>query len=357
MEPNPNSNGTKAAGWLVALLLLCCAVTMPLLACAHRFVTTPVAPAEPVEITIPAGASFRWTAKELARRHVVDDELSFRVLAWIRGAEKHIKAGRYLFDKAATPDVVLARLTSGDVFIEKITIPEGYTIHDVAKRLAEKGRGTPDSILKIMEDPEFIRTAGLAGETSLEGYLFPATYDLPDGLSTEDFLKTMVREFLGRLNPALRQAAQERGLTLHQWVTLASIIQKESGKEEEMPLISAVFHNRLKLGMPLQADPTVIYGLKKFEGKLTKRDLAADSPYNTYQIAGLPPGPIANPGLAALSAAVCPAPVEYLYFVARGDGYHSFSGTLDEHNEAVRRYRKLQAERRAALPDNEAARK
>ena len=356
MEPNPNSNGTKAAGCLAVLLLLC-AVTMPLLVCAHRFVTTPLAPAEPVEITIPAGASFRWTAKELARQHVVDNSLYFRLLAWFRGAEKRIKAGRYLFAKEATPDVILARLTSGDVFIERITIPEGYSSYDIAKRLGEKGRGTPDDILKIMEDPEFVRTLGLAGETSLEGYLFPATYDLPDGLSTRDLLKNMVREFHSRLNPTLRQAAQERGLTLHQWVTLASIIQKESGKQEEMPLISAVFHNRLKLGMPLQADPTVIYGLKKFEGKLTKRDLATDSPYNTYQIAGLPPGPIANPGLAALSAAVYPAPVEHLYFVARGDGYHSFSNTLAEHNEAVQRYRKYQAERRAALPDNEAAQK
>ena len=356
MEPNPNSNGIRTAGWLAALLLLC-AVAMPLLVCAHRFVTTPVVPAEPVEITIPAGASFRWTAEELARRHVVDSELSFRVLAWARGSETRIKAGRYLFDKAATPDVVLARLTSGDVFIEKITIPEGYTTYDIARRLGEKGRGTPDAILKIMEDPEFIQAAGLAGETSLEGYLFPATYDLPDELSTKDLLKAMVQKFHGRLNSDLRQAAQERGLSLHQWVTLASIIQKESGKQEEMPLISAVFHNRLKLGMPLQADPTVIYGLKKFEGKLTKRDLAADSPYNTYQIAGLPPGPIANPGLAALSAAVYPAPVKYLYFVARGDGYHSFSETLDEHNEAVQRYRKHQAELRAAVPDNEAVRK
>ena len=356
MEPNPNLNGTRVAGGLAALLLLC-ALAMPLIVCAHRFITTPVAPAEPVEITVPAGASFRWTADELARRHVVGNALYFRVLAWIRGAETRVKAGRYLFAREATPVVVLARLTSGDVFIEKMTVPEGYTTYDIAKRLGEKGRGTPEAILKIMEDPELIRTVGLSGETSLEGYLFPATYELPEGLSTKDLLKTMVREFHSRLNPVLRQAAQERGLTLHQWVTLASIIQKESGKQEEMPLISAVFHNRLKLGMPLQADPTVIYGLKKFEGTLTKRDLATDSPYNTYQIAGLPPGPIANPGFAALSAAVYPAPVEYLYFVARGDGYHSFSNTLTEHNEAVQRYRKYQAERRAALPDNGAVQK
>ncbi|MEZ4483867.1 MAG: endolytic transglycosylase MltG [Syntrophotaleaceae bacterium] len=173
---------------------------------------------------------------------------------------------------------------------------------------------------------------------SLEGYLFHRAYTFDSRTDSRQLIKAMADQCLSEMTPALLAKAKEQGLNRHQLLTLASIIQKEAGDNSEMPLISAVFHNRLRRGIALQADPTVIYGIENFDGNLTRRHLQEITPYNTYRVPGLPPGPIASPGRAALQAAANPAAVNYLYFVARGDGSHQFSNTLREHNAAVRRY-------------------
>ena len=189
----------------------------------------------------------------------------------------------------------------------------------------------------MANDPEFIKSLKL-DVPNLEGYLYPETYLFTPGIDEAQLLRMLVEQFHNQLDPALLKKAKQLNLNRHQLVTLASIIEKETGLVKEMPLISSVFHNRLRRGIPLQTDPTVIYGIKNFDGNLTRNHLKTPTPYNTYMIKGLPPGPIANPGKAALNAAAEPAKSEYLYFVARGDGSHYFSKTLKEHNGAVRKY-------------------
>lgn len=191
----------------------------------------------------------------------------------------------------------------------------------------------------LADDPEFLLAAGVPGP-QLEGYLFPDTYRFAPGTDVREVLTTMVRHFHDRFDAERHRRAAERGLSVNEVLTLASIIEKETGKPEERALIAAVFTNRLRIGMPLQSDPTVIYGLPAFDGDLTRADLAHPSPYNTYVVGGLPPGPIANPGLAAIDAALAPAASPALYFVSRNDGSHAFSTTLAEHNRAVGRYQR-----------------
>jgi UPF0755 protein len=229
---------------------------------------------------------------------------------------------------------------SGDVVKYRVTIPEGYTVQQIAVRLAELGI--------IKEQEEFLQAAfsshfntmvGIEGE-SVEGYLFPDTYLFSKEVAPAEVIKAMVGKFKRVYTPDFSLRAAELGMTDREIVTLASIIEKETGLPEERPLISAVFHNRLKRGIPLCSDPTVIYGIKDFDGNLKKKDLEKRTRYNTYLIQGLPLGPIANPGRSSILAALNPAPVKYLYFVSRNDGSHHFSTTLREHNEAVRRYQK-----------------
>jgi UPF0755 protein len=260
------------------------------------------------------------------------------VLSRLRGNAHSIKAGEYDFQEPAAPGKVLDRLITGDVRRLKFTVPEGLNLTEIAAKLEAEGRGDKTAFLALARDPVFISTLGLDAPT-LEGYLFPETYTLESGTSEERLIKAMVEQFRTRLGAEeLVAAAAERGLDLHQMVTLASIIQKEAGNEAEMPVISGVFHNRLRLRMPLQADPTVIYGIADFDGNLTRKHLNTPTPYNTYRMRGLPAGPIASPGEKALRAAAMPAAVDYLYFVSQGDGTHVFSQTLKEHNNMVRRY-------------------
>ncbi|NLC71895.1 MAG: endolytic transglycosylase MltG [Desulfuromonadaceae bacterium] len=306
---------------------------------AHRFVTVPVAPPESTIITIPSGTSFNQAAQLLEQKGIISSARKLKILAHWQGSATRVKAGRYLFEGEAIPHQILERLVAGDVLQERLTIPEGWTAAEIARRIGESGPGKEATVLRLVRDKEFIRRLEM-DVSSLEGYLFPSTYTFPEDFPVERLLETMVREFHSRLTEEMKKAAAERNLSLHQWVTLASIIQKEAGNVEEMPLIAAVFHNRLKKGMLLQADPTVIYGISDFDGNLTRRHLSTPTPYNTYQVPGLPPGPIANPGLDALKAAVQPAPVDYLFFVSRNDGTHVFSRTLREHNAAVFKYQK-----------------
>ncbi len=303
----------------------------------YRNVLTPVAPPEAVVVAVSPGNSLQQVARQLEAKGVVRTELSLRLLARLNQQGGQIQAGTYKFQKPAKPADILARLIQGDVEKVSLTIPEGFTLKQVIQRMTASGLGEAERFDRLAHDPAFIRSLNLAAD-SLEGYLFPETYLFAPGIEEEALLRMMVDQFHQHISKALLAAAKKQGLNLHQLVILASIIEKETGQKDEMPLISSVFHNRLKRRIPLQTDPTVIYGIADFDGNLTRKHLTTPGPYNTYLNRGLPPGPIANPGLAALQAAANPAATRYLYFVARGDGSHEFSTTLKQHNAAVRKY-------------------
>lgn len=301
------------------------------------FLWRPLAPEAPRQITILPGSSFASVAQRLHDAGVVAGAFELRLLARLRGDARKVQAGEYDFSDSATPGRVLDRLTAGDVRRYRFTLPEGLNLRETAGRIEADGFGDGETFLRLAGDPELAARLGIPSET-LEGYLFPETYTIIAGTSEERLIELMVEQFRAHLTPEITAAAAQRGLSVHQLVTLASVIEKEAGNTEEMPLISAVFHTRLEQGMRLQADPTVIYGIENFDGNLTRAHLETPSPYNTYRKRGLPAGPIANPGAEALHAAAFPAEVDFLYFVSRGDGTHVFSRTLREHNRMVRKY-------------------
>ncbi len=325
-----------------AKFLICClaAAAIAITGAAlwiNSFLAQPVTPPGQQIIAIKAGTSFTKVARDLEQAGIVSDARRFILLARWQEATARIHAGEYLFEAAARPAEILARLTTGDVRKLQLTIPEGFNLVEIARRIETAGIASAEDCLALAHDTGFLESLDITADT-LEGYLFPETYTYTAETTLRQLLTTMVKQLLQQLTPERLAAAEARSLDAHQLVTLASVIQKEAGNVDEMPLISGVFHNRLKLGMPLQADPTVIYGVENFDGNLTRRHLQEDTPYNTYRRRGLPPGPIASPGSDALSAAAFPADVKYLYFVARGDGRHVFSVTLREHNRAVQRY-------------------
>lgn len=322
---------------IAALCLL-----LPPLVFALQFSVFYLRPSAPVAqeqlITIPPGATLPVTAAILERSGIITSAANFRLLARYTGEVSKIKAGVYDFSRPSTPRDVLRRLASGDVVKHRVTIIEGMNLREIAARFEDAGFGPAADFLALAQDRTFIRTLDLPAMTSLEGFLFPETYLFAAGISQKKIIETMTAEFRRRVTPELRKSGAAVGLDLLKLATLASIIQKEAGNVGEMPLIASVFHNRLRRRMPLQADPTVIYGIPNFNGNLTRHDLLTLTPYNTYRIPGLPPGPIASPGAAALQAAATPAKTSYLYFVAKGDGTHAFSSNLKDHNVAVRRY-------------------
>ncbi|WP_020674645.1 endolytic transglycosylase MltG [Geopsychrobacter electrodiphilus] len=298
---------------------------------------SPLTPPAESSVSIESGSSLLSIANTLADHQIIRSALTFRLLARIQGRATALQAGTYSFTRAAAASVVLDRLTAGDVDQVSITIPEGFNLQQIARRLAEAGVADQTKIIAAAQDAAFLDKLGVKAK-SLEGYLFPETYHFVPGISRFELLRMMVNETELQLLRLQKLDKHKTHFNRHQLLTLASIIQKETGQEEEMPLISAVFYNRLARNMPLQTDPTVIYGIPDFNGNLTRKDLQTQSPYNTYLNRGLPPGPIASPGFKALQAAAEPAQSDYLYFVARGDGTHQFSSTLAEHNRAVRKF-------------------
>jgi UPF0755 protein len=228
-------------------------------------------------------------------------------------------------------------MASGKTFLYKITIPEGYGLKEIAAAFAGAGLVSESVFLHAARDPQLCHGWKIEADTA-EGYLFPDTYYFPKGVSAEKILSTMILRFRQVFTSELVQQANNAGLSIHQAVTLASMIEKETGSDSERSLVSSVFHNRLKRRMRLESDPTVIYGLDNFDGNITRRHLTTPTPYNTYTRHGLPPGPIASPGAKSLLAAVYPAQSEFLYFVSRQDKTHQFSRTWDEHLKAVGRY-------------------
>ena len=316
---------------LICLSLMCVGLWL------QNFLTTPVIPSQPQTIEIKQGSSFARIAIQLQTAGVVGDVRRFTLLARWRKATSQVHAGEYLFETSATPDQVLARLVAGDIRKFQVTIPEGFTLQEIANRLDKTGVGSAQEFLSLCRDEAFIKELGIEA-TSLEGYLFPETYTYTSSTTPRQLLSAMVEQLDSQITKELLESAATLKLDRHQLITLASIVQKEAGNLMEMPLISSVFHNRLKRGIPLQADPTVIYGVADFDGNLTRKHLNTPTPYNTYRMRGLPPGPIASPGGFALHATANPAEGKDLYFVARGDGTHEFNATLKEHNRAVRRY-------------------
>lgn len=320
--------------WLTAFIFTLLIVAVLI---SYNFLFSPHSPSAPVSVEVQPGSSVSRIAGDLEDAGVIRSALAIRLIARWSKQENKVQAGRYFFEYSASPEDIFQRLVQGDVEKVSLTIPEGFTLEQIIERIDHEGYGHKERLEELAQNTTFIKELDITAE-SLEGYLFPETYLFAPGIDEKELLTMMVRQFRRHMTEQLKQTAKKSGLNLHQLVTLASIIEKETGVVEEMPLISSVFHNRLERRIPLQTDPTVIYGIADFDGNITRRHLETPNPYNTYLNKGLPPGPIASPGLNALKAAAQPEKSPYLYFVARGDGTHQFSKSLKEHNAAVRKY-------------------
>jgi UPF0755 protein len=291
-----------------------------------------------VEIT--PGSSTRTIGDDLINVGVVRDTVTFRAALWRTGAARALKAGTYRFDAPMSAMDVVRKLEKGDTWVKRLTFPEGLTMMEMARVFEQQKFGPASEFLASARDAGPIGNVDPAAG-DLEGYLFPETYTLPPNVTGSRLVHVMVDRFEQLFTEDLREAAEALGMTTREAVTLASIVEKETARAEERPIVAAVYLNRLKAHMPLQCDPTVIYGLVKagrYDGNIHKTDLSFDSPYNTYHYPGLPPGPIASPGRASLDAALHPADADFLYFVSRNDGSHEFARTLEEHNRNVQKY-------------------
>ena len=291
-------------------------------------------------VEVPPGSSTRAIGDRLIAAGVVRDSLTYRLALWMSGRARSLKAGEYRFDQRMTPLDVIGKLARGEVFVITLTFPEGQNISEMSAIYASHGLGGKLEFAEAAKNASLIHTIDPAART-LEGYLFPETYALSRKSDAAKLVKLMIDRFERILTPELRRATEDRGLSIHQLVVLASLVEKETARNDERPMVAAVYLNRFRIGMALQCDPTVIYALTregKYTGNLRRDDLEFDSPYNTYKYPGLPPGPIASPGKASLEAVIHPADVEHLYFVSRNDGSHEFASTLAEHNQNVKKF-------------------
>jgi UPF0755 protein len=291
-------------------------------------------------VEIAPGSGPATIGQQLVQARVVRDRTTFRVALWLSGRARELKAGEYRFAEPMTPLAVIDKIARGDVYRRMITFREGLTIAEMAEVYAAGGFGAAADFKNAAADPSLISTLD-PHAPDLEGYLFPETYTLRRDTSAAALVAEMVALFEKMFPAALREAAAAHGLSVREAVTVASLVEKETAVAEERPLVAAVYLNRQRLGMPMQADPTVIYALQRagrYDGNIRRDDLQFDSPYNTYRYPGLPPGPIAAPGKASLEAVAKPADVTYLYFVSKNDGSHAFASTLEEHNRNVQRW-------------------
>ncbi len=303
--------------------------------------------ADAVVLNVVPRASTVAILTDLEREGVLRDWRLGLIALRLLHPGKTLKAGEYRFTGERTPEQVILSIVAGDVVTYRVTVPEGFTAEEVFALFTSQGFGFPADYQHLFERPGELEGVP-PGAPTLEGFLFPETYTVTRSMGAREILSMMTRQFARHLPPNYEEAARARGLSLLQAVTLASLVEKETSIPGERPLVAAVYYNRLKRGMLLQADPTTIYALKllgQWRGTLARSQLAVDAPYNTYARPGLPPGPICNPGLPALEAAVAPAEADYLFFVAAGDGSHIFSSSFDEHGRNVARY--LQARRAA----------
>jgi UPF0755 protein len=292
---------------------------------------------ETVTVDIPKGTSFLGSVDLLEDAGLVKNKYLFYALVLAKNARVKIRAGEYELSTSMSPLDIINKLVKGDIISYDVTIPEDFTVAEIAARLASFKLVDEKAFVSLCEDAKFVASLGIEGR-SAEGYLYPDTYTFDKTIGAKEIIKSMVKLFWKNFTPEMRERAAELGMKIPQVVTLASIIGKESGFKDEKPLVSAVFHNRLKKGMRLQSDPTAVYDLWSVTKVVKKKHLLKNTPYNTYLINGLPPGPIANPAIDSLQAALHPAPVNYLYFVSNNDGSHNFSSSLAAHNRAVLKY-------------------
>jgi UPF0755 protein len=285
------------------------------------------------------GQPLKIFALTLEKQKIISSAGLFLLYARLRGDDGRVKAGYYQFNDGMKPGEILRRMVAGEVYVLRFAIPEGYSIYQVAELLAGRHLFDRDAFLRDCFSTPLLRELGITGK-SVEGYLYPSTYDLTPGMTPAELIRLMTAQFGKVFEREFAERAKSAGMTKREIIILASMIEKEAVRPEERPLIASVFRNRLRRGMPLQSDPTAVYGVRAFAGNVSKQDISRATPYNTYLIGGLPPGPIGNPGSGAIEAAINPATTRYLYFVARKDGSHHFSTTLDEHNNAVRKYLK-----------------
>ncbi|HEV8673383.1 MAG TPA: endolytic transglycosylase MltG [Methylomirabilota bacterium] len=341
-RPRHRPRGRRALLLLVVGLLALAAFE------TGRALTPPEAlRAGPRTVEVPPQSGLLDIARTLGEAQVIRSRGAFVALAVLRGTARSLKAGEYEIPRAASLLMTLELLETGKVKPHLLVLKEGFTVRELARQLEAEALVPTADLLRAAQNPDLARNLGIAAE-GLEGYLFPDTYQVTKGMRAEDILGRMVQRFGEKIaTPDVLGRARDRGLTLHQLVTLASIIERETGAREELPIIAGVFWNRLKRDMPLQADPTVAYAVGKDGRAPSREDIQVDHPFNTYRYRGLPPGPIGNPGQAAVEAALAPAAVPYLYFVAIDDRHHHFSATLEEHNQAVARYRQT---RRSSTP-------
>ena len=289
-------------------------------------------------VDIPQGAGAAEIRRRLIDARVVPDDLTLRAALWWSGRSRSLKAGEYRFDEAITPLDVVEKMANGEIYTRRLTFPEGLTIREMATVYESHGFGRSREFLTAASDAMLIRDLDPKA-TDLEGYLFPETYALARTTPASRLIEMMVERFRATYTGLTRDRSET--MTMRQLVTLASLVEKETAQASERPIVSAVYRNRMKIGMGMQADPTVVYALTKagrYDGNIKRGDLDFDSPYNTYKYPGLPPGPIASPGRASLEAALAPSDDQYLYFVSRNDGTHVFAETLKEHNANVYKY-------------------
>ncbi len=319
--------GSTVKIWIERLAVLL--LLLPMAACGGS------PEGEPIRVNVPHGSGMIAVADTLAAREIIRWPTAFRLYARYRGVERSIKPGTYEMQRGTAWSEILDRMVAGDVVTLNIVVPEGWTAAQIAARIAEATGVPADSLAAELLGEELAGELDVPGP-NLEGYLYPATYIFPVGVTPRQTVQTMVRRYRQAWTPELRQQADSMGFSEREVVTLASIVEKEARRWTERDTIAAVFLNRLRINMPLQADPTVQYALGAHQTRLLYAhiDSVADHPYNTYRRRGLPPGPIASPSQAAIAATLNPADVDFLYFVARPDGSHIFTRTLAEHNRA-----------------------
>ena len=326
---------TKAAVLIIFILLLLSGLG----AGSWIYFTSPVLETgEDRTIVIREGMHLKEISGILESEGLIKNSAVFVLLAKMKGYSRSIKAGEYILNPAMPPGKIMEMMTRGEVVSHTVTIPEGFSIEQIADVLSGNGIIDREKFLVYAAGDGVEKKYSINGP-GLEGYLYPDTYQFARNVSANAIIDTMVKRFW-QVTEQFEQKIAESGMTLHEVVTLASIVEKETGKASERPLIASVFLNRIKKRMRLESDPTVIYGIKDFSGNLKKRDLSTYSPYNTYVVRGLPPGPIANPGIDSIKAVLYPAKTNYLYFVSKNDGSHHFSSSLKEHNRAVYTYQK-----------------
>ena len=297
-----------------------------------------------IEVEIPKGSTFRQAVEVFSKEGLIRDKNLFLFMGRISRIDRKIRAGYYSIYKTMNSLDLLKVLRRGQIIEYEVTVVEGDSLREVSEKLAEKGIADREDLARLFSDRNYLSSYGI-NASSCEGYLFPDTYKVPKGMDPKEAIGMMINRMREKYSDKLKARAAEIGFSEKEVLTLASIVEKEAITDEERPLISAVYHNRLRKKMLLQADPTAIYGVKSSKEKITSEDLRRKTPYNTYVISGLPPGPIASPGIKSITAALYPAKVSYVYFVSNNDGTHRFSISAEEHEIAVRAYReKKQAE-------------